>query len=554
MPQDAFTLKYVVRELDETFKNGKVSKIVQPERDTLTFFIYTKKGTLKLDVCLSARDCRMSVTRNDRPVPQTAPAFCMLLRKHLQNAEVLEIGQMPFERVAFIKFLCTSEFEEARMTLFCELMGKYSNATLVKDGVILGALKTTAIGENTRRVLFPGAKYVLPEAQDKISPDDIAGLKALFPREESDSARFISERVKGVAYSTAAEICALYGGNVTAENIRDYLSGDDIAPCVVFEGGEPFDFKVKSTLKDRKNFDCLLEAQTFFYDYTTAKRSLEEGRRRLLSAVAAAKKKAEKRLAVINQKLLDCRDAESVRLKGELITANIYALSRGQESFKAVNYYDENCEEIVISLDRSLTPAQNAQKYYKRYAKLRRTAEAAGVQKEQTESELDYLASAEAHVRAVENAADLEGVEEELLEEGLIKTNAPRKKKRVETPFRTFLIDGFTVLAGRSNVQNDRLLKRASPQDMWLHTQNYHSSHVVILSGGREISEATLLTAAEICAYYSDGRGGTKIPVDYTLRKFVKKPQKAAAGFVTYTDYKTILVTPAPHAESKEGV
>ena len=243
---------------------------------------------------------------------------------------------------------------------------------------------------------------------------------------------------------------------------------------------------------------------------------------------------------------------ETVKLKGELLTANIYAVKRGSSGFEAVNYYDENGGTIKIELDKSLSPADNAQKYYKKYAKLKRTAVNVAAQKVETESALKYLNSVVSHIYAGESLDDFKEIREELKAEGLIKEQAEKKKTVVETPFRTFIKDGFKIFAGRSNLQNDRLLKSVSPRDIWLHTQKYHSSHVVIITEGKPVPNAVLLAAAEICAYYSDGRGGSKIPVDYALRASVKKPPKAAAGFVIYNDFKTILADPAPHAELRK--
>lgn len=550
MPQDAFTIKYVVNELSEVLTGGKISKITQSDRDSLSFIVYTKKGSVKLDLNLSARGCRISLSDLDKPVPKVAPGFCMLLRKHLQNAEITAVNQVEFERVVAIDFDCTSEFEHTKMTLFCELMGKYSNAVLVRDGVILGALKTTAIGENTKRVLFSGVKYSLPEPQDKIRPDDILALGAAFEYAAGDMAKFISEKVKGVAYSTALDIVEFYGENLTAKDVNSYICGGQCSPCVTYSDGEPTDFKVRSAANGKREYPSLLDAQKAFYDYQYKKQTFEEAKKKLLTALGSGVKKLEKRLGAINQKLLDCNDADQVKLKGELITANIYALSRGMEGFEAVNYYDEEGGKIKIALDRTLTPSQNAQKYYKRYAKLKRTQETVTAQKLETEQRLNYLNSINAHICAAENLADLEEISEELKQIGLIKAaNDSKKQKAKLTPFRTFEIGGFKVIAGRNNLQNDRLLKYISGNDLWLHTQTYHSSHVAILCEGKNAPEGVLLAAAEICAYYSDGRGGGKISVDYTRRKFVKKPPAANAGFVIYTDYKTILVEPKAHAE-----
>ncbi|MDE6585250.1 MAG: NFACT family protein [Clostridia bacterium] len=551
VPQDAFTLKYIADELATVLVGGKISKIAQPLKDLVTLIIYTENRSVKLEICLSAKSCRINLAEGEVISPKVAPGFCMLLRKHLQNARITSIKQIEGERVIYIDLDCTSEFELTKMRLYCEIMGKYSNCVLVQDGVIVGALKTTAIGESTKRVLFTGVKYTLPEAQDKIAPDDLKGINEALCA-GGDIAKIISSKVRGVSYSTALDIVETYGENVTAKKIVSYLSGEVYAPCVTYRDGVETDFKVRSASTSAKRFESVLKAQTAYYAAECSRQSFDDEKRKLLSMLSSVVKKVEKRLATIEQKLFDCRDMENVRLKGELITANIYAVKRGDDSFEAVNYYDENCGKIKIELDKSLSPADNAQRYFKRYAKLKRTAATVNEQRGETVTRLDYLKSIISHVNAAENLCDFEEIKEELKADGIIKEQEKKKKIDAALPFRTYEKDGFTIYAGRNNVQNDRLLKSISASDLWLHTQGYHSSHVAVITGGKTLPDGVLLAAAEICAYYSDGRGGSKIPVDYTQRKFVKKPPKSNAGFVIYTDYKTVLVNPDGHAELRK--
>lgn len=548
MPQDAYTLKYVADELEALLVGGKISKIVQPDKDTLTLFIYTRSGTVKLEICLSAKYCRISLTDRETVSPKVAPNFCMLLRKHLQNAQITAVKQIPFERVIIFDLDCQSEFELKKMKLYAEIMGKYSNAVLTEGGEIVGALKQTAIGEDTKRVLFTGVKYVPPEPQDKIDPDDTVSLAALLSA-KGDSERMLAARVKGVSCQTAAELTAELGDHPAAEEVCRYLCEGQPSPCVIRENGKIADFRVRSVRADAEKFDSVLAAQKYYYDRATTAAEFDARQRKLTSAVHNSVKKAEKRLAVIEQKLLDCADMENVKLKGELITANLYAVKRGDDKLVAVNYYDENCGKVEIALDKTLTPAQNAQRYYKKYAKLKRTRDSVTVQRQATVAELDYLYSLLAHLNAAEEGCDLDEAEVELKACGLLKAAPEKRKAERPSPFRIFRTEGFTLLAGRNNIQNDRLLKTLSDGDLWLHTQRYHSSHVAILAEGRKIPDGVLQIAAEICAYYSDGRSGSKIPVDYTRRKFVRKPKGAAAGFVTYTDYKTVLVDPDGHKE-----
>ena len=552
MPQDSFTLNYIAKELKRRLVGGKISRIIQPARDSLTFIIYTGKGNVKLEACLSAKFARLSLTDDDTPVPAVAPNFCMLLRKHLQNAEILDIVQPDFERIIYFDLKCTSEFTVTTMRLYFEIMGKYSNAVLCENGVIVGALKTTAISENTKRVLFGGVKYLPPEPQDKLSPDDGEKIDEALKNFSGDKAKFISEKIKGISFSTALEMVELYGENLNASNLRNYIFSDPVSPCVIYENGEPSDFKVRSENKDKKLYPDILSAQSAYYSFTTSKKNFTEKKTKLSGAVNSGMKKLDKRLAQMRDKLHECRDMEEIKLKGELITANIYAVERGDSRLEAVNYYDENCAKIVIELDKTLTPSQNAQKYYKKYAKLKRTKQSVEAQFEATERQKDYLSGINAHICAAESLSDLEEIEEELASLQLIKSTETRKKKPALPPYRTYFYGGFKILAGRNNIQNERLTKSLSPEDMWLHTQKYHSSHVAIITDGRTVPDPVIKVAAEICAYYSDGREGSKIPVDYTLRKYVKKPPSSNTGFVIYTDYNTTLAEPVRHIEISE--
>lgn len=552
MPQDSFTIKYVAEELKRRLVGGKISRIVQPTRDQLVFIIYTGCGNVKLEACLSAKASRLSLTDGETYVPQVAPNFCMLLRKHLQNAEILDIVQPDFERIIYFELKCTSEFNVTTMRLYFEIMGKYSNAVLCENGIITGALKTTAISENTKRVLFGGVKYLPPEPQDKLSPDDSGKIDKALKNFSGDKAKFICENIKGIAYATALEIIDFYGENPTAEDIKNYVFSDPVFPCVTFDNGEPSDFKVRSLSKDKKLYPDILSAQSAYYSYTTAKSNFNEKKIKLSGALNSGIKKVDKRLAGMRDKLAECNGMEEIKLKGELITANIYAVERGSSRLEAVNYYDENCPKIVIELDKTLTPAQNAQKYYKKYAKLKRTKQNVEAQLNAAQAQKDYFSGINAHICAAESLSDLEEIEEELASLQLLKRVENRKKKPSLPPYRTYFYEGFKIVAGRNNIQNERLTKSLSHDDLWLHTQKYHSSHVAVISEGRTVPDPVIKVAAEICAYYSDGRQGSKIPVDYTLKKYVKKPSSSNVGFVIYTDYNTTLAEPKKHTEISE--
>ncbi|MBO5327946.1 MAG: NFACT family protein [Clostridia bacterium] len=474
----------------------------------------------------------------------------MLCRKHLQNAQILSVKQVGFERIIAIEFLSSSDFSDYQTTLYCEIMGKYSNLILVQNGVILGALKTTSLEENAKRILFSGAKYVLPEPQGKANPLNLGELESVMQNKGADVAKFICANVEGIAYSTALEMENFYGEDITAQNIYDFVNGES-QPCVVYKNGEPCDFKVRSLSINKKEYPTLLQAQSEYYSHVYLKKTFEAQKRKLESALSSKIKKCEKKIALMEQKLFECDEAEEIKLKGELITANIYRIERGMEGIEVINYYDENAATLKIALDKTLTPAQNAQKHYKKYAKLKRTIENVGVQLTQAEEELNYLNSIKSSIYAAELIIDLKEIEEELIDLGFIKSGDLKKKKKEVSPYRVYEYNGFKIIAGRNNAQNDRLTKSLNADDVWLHTQKYHSSHVAIICNGNKIPDDVLGVAAEICAYYSDGRNGSKIPVDYSLKKYVKKPPQKALGFFIYTDYKTVLVNPNNHKDKE---
>ncbi len=560
MPQDSFTLKYIAKELDETFTGGKISKINQPSKDVLSLLIYTHSGTVKLTCDLSAKYCRLSAGEADTEAnPEVAPNFCMLLRKHLQNAEVLAVKQVGCERVIHFDFRCFSEFEISEMRLYFEIMGKYSNAILTKDGVIVGALKTASLETGARRVTLSGAKYLLPASQGKADQTDLNAVKAAFAFKDGyadgGTAKFIADKIAGVAYTTAEDAVALYGEEITPEQLYSYLNDDNFYPCVIYRGGEPVDFKARSSegAASRQN---ILQAQREFYEYAVSKKKFADAKRRLSSALASSVKKSGKRLADIYEKLSECEKAEGVKLCGELITANIYAVERGMSSFEAVNYYDEAGGTIKINLDPTLTPSQNAQRYYKKYAKLKRTQQNLSVRKQGEENKLDYLKTIQNNIDCAESLTDLKETADELVALSLLppppKTkNGKSKKAQSESKYREYGFDGFTVLCGRNNVQNDGMTKGLAPDDLWLHTKAYHSAHVGVLCEGKSPTDEVIKFAAEICAYYSDARQNGKVPVDYALKRYVKKPKGANAGYCEYTNFKTILVAPTAHDKER---
>ncbi len=560
MPQDAFHIRRSAAELDALLKGGKINRITQADKDEVTFIIYTGKTTVKLVLSTNASNARVCLSQTEKEPAPVAPNFCMLLRKHLLGAEILSVSQHAFERIVELRLHCTTDFSECERVLRCELMGKYSNLILTEGEVILGALKTSSLEENAHRVLLAGAKYVYPKSQDKLSPFDEAGLKErtenfLSTHAESgceeDYARFLFENVAGLALPTARQLLRFYAHDKPIwEFIGEFCESRPSEPCLVTEHGIPSDF-FAFPVPGGIPMPSLNKAEDEYYTFKETKRSFEDKRRKLESAVRALGKKQRKKLQDTLERLKEAESLETNRVKGELLTANLYKIDKGAKEFAAENWYDGG-KILKILLDPTLTPAQNAQKYFKTYAKQKRTLEALTPRRKKEEEEIVYTESVAASLASAESPEDLKEIETELIALGLVKPQKERaggKKKESAVPFREYSYRGFRIYSGRNNLQNDRLLKSSAPADVWLHVQTYHSSHVVVETQGRQVSDEILIFAAEICAYYSEARAENKALVDYCERRYVKKPPKTPAGFVTYTDYKTLTVKPDKHEE-----
>ena len=572
MPQDAFHIRRITAELSRLLVGGKINRISQVNKDELTLIIYTGKSTVKLIISTNASNARVCLSAVEKEPAPIAPNFCMLLRKHLQGAEILEIKQYAFERIVEITLQCTSDFSNCKRKLICEVMGKYSNAVLTENGVVLGALKTTALVDDTHRILFAGAKYEYPLPQDKLSHLDGAGMRSRLKeyvktREETlgeeDLARFVFESVAGLALPTARELvkrAVKRNGGVLAclspsakaplwEFVGAFCENEPCVPTVKMQKGEPVDF-FAFEVDGGENAPSLCKAADTYYIYKESQKGFADKKRKLESAVKTLKKKASKRLADTLDKLQESEKADENRKKGELLTANLYKIEKGMTSVTLDDWYSETGGQIKIALENTLSPSKNAQKYFKLYNKQKRAKEILTPMAETEEREIAYADSVLTAIALAETDDDLKEIEAELIGVGLLrepKQKAGVKKKEIVVPFREFSHNGFTILVGRNNLQNDRLVKNSAPNDIWLHAQKYHSAHVVIVTSGRQVSDETIIYAAELCAYYSSGRGSGKIPVDYCQRKFVKKPSKSKAGFVVYTDYKTVLVEGKEH-------
>lgn len=566
MPQDAFTLKYLCEELHSLFKGGKVNRIVQPSDDEVVFTVYTGKRTEKLYISVSPSCPRITVTEEEKPSPLTAPNFCMLLRKHLLSAVITGISVVGFDRIVKIDFESSGEFSDSVVkSLYVELMGRYSNVILTENGMVKGENRGINFLDNGVRPLIVGKPYVFPPVGEKKLPSDIS-LQDYFKNADLKNLHnAVCAGVQGVADSTAKEIIYEYlkSNNLQSLDVANFDSGDFChflkdflynakpEPCVIINDGKVTDMCVypyKNLQGTVEKCDKIYLAENRFFKDKNFYREFKNKSDRLNAIVNSAEKKIKKRLSAISSREKDAMSAEENKLKGDLILCYVYMLKQGMERAELVDY--NNGKTVVVELDKGLTPAKNGEMYYKKYNKQKRAVAALVPQREIAESELDYLGSVKDEIALAIDINDLNYITEELTSSGYIKEQTKIKQKKKEESFgRSYYINGFTIRVGRNNTENDKIVFSASSGDLWLHAKDYHSSHVIVESGKKDVPKNIVLVAAEICAYYSKGREGGKTEIVFTDRKYVKKPKGAKPGFVTYTDFKSLIAEPNSHKE-----
>ena len=560
MPQDAFTLRYLCKELSNLFDGGKVNRIIEPSVDEVVLTIYTGKRTEKLLLCVNPASPRMGVIKSEKDSPLTAPNFCMLLRKHLLSATVTGVELVGFDRIVKMDFLTSAEFSDSTVkTLYVELMGRYSNIILTENGKILGGNRGINMFDNGVRPLIVGKPYVFPPVGDKKLPADKTLISIFEDINRENLAEKVCESVQGIARSTAIEMVENYfdkndeySSSKFFDYMNEFLYSEKLKPCVLLEKGEIKDvlcYPYKTLNGEFLAFEKLYEAEDYYFDKKEKLKEFRSKKERLTSIVNTGIKKTKKKLSAINSKIKDAMDAEDNRIKGELLFANVYKFKGGESECVLDNYYDGT--QMRIILDGRLSVVKNAENYYKKYNKQKRTLSALEPQLKQAESELDYLVGVYDEIQLAETIQEVMLVKEEMESVGLItekqKTN---KKKASEINFcHEYSFKGFTVRAGRNNAENEKLTFTSPKEDIWVHAKDYHSSHVLIETAGRDVPEEVIVFAGEVSAYYSKGRNGGKTEIVYTKRKNVKKPPKSKLGFCIYDNYNSIVVEPKKHQE-----
>lgn len=567
MPLDAICLQGVVGELAPQLTGSRIEKIQQPARDQIILLL---RGSRRLFLNAGANQPRIHLTEQLRDNPSQPPMFCMLLRKHLSGGIIESVRQEPLERVVTLTVLASDEMgERSRFTLVWEGMPRRANLILCdRDGRIIDCLRRVDLEAEQDRQVLPGLFYRLPTRQDKRSPLSVTEeeFAALLGRAAPDApldgwlldtftaisplvARELTVRACGSTDAPASQGNALW--DVFSQWQRD-VNENTFTPTLIKRNGSLTDFTYGpvtqyGTYAETEIYDSFSHLLDDFYEKREQAERVKQKGRDLLKTATIARDRVRRKLAAQEKELAACLDRDHLRICGELITANLYRMERGQSRLTAQNYYDENCADVDIPLDVRLSPQENAARYFKQYAKAKTAEKYLTAQLQRGREELQYLESVLQELAQAESEQDFNDIRTELTDGGYLRGRGKKQPgfQRASKPREFRSSAGLRILVGRNNRQNDRLTtKDADKRDIWLHTQKIHGSHVILCTGGAEPDEQSLMEAASLAAYFSQAQGSTKVPVDYTPVKFVKKPAGAKPGMVVYTTYQTMLADP----------
>ena len=565
MAFDACFLSAVLQEIRE-LESPRVEKIYQPSRDTVLLQLRHRQGRAKLLLAANPAAPRLHLTSASPENPQEPPMFCMLLRKHLTGGTLEAITQLPMERCVRFDFVCTDEMgDRVQKSLICELMGRTCNLYLVgPDGRILDCLRRIGLDESHRPAL-PGLQYQSPEPVTKADPemweaadyfhmlqmpgsdilaqrlmDTLGGLSPLVCREAAlYAAGDVDARVAQGDAQTMAEKLSLF--------FREHLQHP--APYYYAPDGVPKQFafcpiRQYGQCQEAESFGALLDG---FYTLRDQKEVMSQKSQAVRKTVSNLCQRLRKKQAIQEKELAATYDRERLRQLGDILTANLHRIQKGQTRIQVEDFYDENMATITLELSPLLSPQQNAAKYYKDYARMKTAEKELTRQLELGSQELRYLESVLEELSRAGTEAELEEIRQELQQGGYLR--ADNGKKRVKQgklpPMRFESTDGYPIYVGRNNRQNDELTFRlARKDDLWLHAQKVHGSHVIISCGGTQPPDDTITQAAQLAAFYAEAKGGQNIPVDVTPVKQVKKAPGAKPGMVIYHTYRTVIVNP----------
>lgn len=582
MALDAVAVSALVDEL-QCLVGGRVDKVHQPERDEIAVYVRTYDSSYRLVLSASSANPRAHLTEHTKKNPATAPLFCMLLRKHIGSGKITAVEQVGFERIIKISVESYNELGDLTVKyLITEIMGRYSNVILVsEDGTVIDSVKHVDGTVSSVREILPGGVYAPPPPQNKVPLTEF-GADDTIPFDRPVKAdKAILSSVAGISPLTAREIVySVFGTtdvnaadvntNKAAElklavmKLGERVRNKDFSPCIITDNatGKLMEFSAV----DIRQYERLASVQSagsmnevvddFYYrrDMHDRMRQKSAGIVKLLNNNI---ERVSKKLSILERTVKDAENREEYKIKGDLLTANIYRMQEGMKEIEADNFYEPGSAPMKIALDPSLSPSMNAQRYYKKYNKAKTALVEAAKQIEAARADLDYLESTLYVAENAETIEDIDAVKDEMASLGYISRRSKqtrRKAKEKSKPMHFVSSDGFDIYVGRNNTQNDYLtLKFANTSDLWFHTKDIHGSHAVIKLGlDKDVPKNTILEAARLAAYYSQARESAQVPVDYTVIKNVKKPNGAKPGMVIYEGYNTVYVKPGLITDGEE--
>lgn len=576
MALDGAFLRHIKQELEEKLLGARVDKIHQPNREEVLVAFRTREAAYKVLFSARANSARVHFTAIPLENPKQPPMLCMLLRKKLQGAKLVAIRQPELERLLHFDFDCINELgDHVTLTLTMEIMGRYSNIILTdEEGKIVDALKRVDAEMSSQRLVLPGLSYHLPPPQNKLCPlatssqQVVEALNAL-PKDMELSKGYLAV-LQGVSPIVCRELAHQVGrgreltvktmdeeqvfrAGFFYQQMRDTVEAVSGKPFMAASPqGKPMDFSfleihqygTDAVVKEAESFSQLLDE---FYRERDKQERMRIREQDLLKLLSTHSERLSRKINAQRGELEQCAGRDGLRVAGDLISAHMYQMEKGAESVELPDFYQEGSPLVHIKLDPALTPSQNAQKYYKEYRKAKTAEEKLTEQIELAGKELEYLESVLDALARAETERDLAEIRAELQEQGYLRKLRSKKEKpaAVSAPMKFTTSDGFTVLVGRNNRQNDRLtLKTANNNDIWFHTKNIPGSHTVLVTQGREPTETAMEEAALLAAQHSRAKDSSQVPVDYTQIRYVSKPQGAKPGMVIYVNYKTLYVTP----------
>ena len=577
MAFDAGMLSCVTHEILTLSRGARVEKVYQPDRDEIHIQIRSIQGGKRLLINAGSNNPRISFTEISKENPQNPPMFCVLLRKHLQGARLSDISQLGFERAVMLSFDTRDEMGfDTKCYLVAELMGKYSNLIFLDaEKRIVSALKTVDFTTSSLRQVLPGMLYELPPKQEKNDPL-LCTREQFFELYDMATAdqradKFIISNFLGISSAVAREISyRACGGIDTAlrycpcerlysefSAIVDCIKNNNYTPTIVYENERAVEYAfcrlTHYSVLEVKEFESPSKMLDLYFEGKDREVRVKQRATDILKILNNSENRLLKKIDKQRAELEECKQGEKHKKQGDLIIANIYAIERGMDKVELVDYEDYNEETgefgiVTIELDSRLSPSANAQRMYKKYSKCKNAERELAIQIEKAERELEYIYSVFDALAHAENASDLVEIRDELYTSGYaskMKSYRPQKKKNVSV-MRFTTTDGYTVLCGKNNIQNEHItFTLAHKSDYWFHVKNKAGSHVVMLCNGEEPDSINFTEAAEIAAYYSSVQGGQNIAVDYTFAKNVKKIQGANPGLVIYHTNWTAYVTPS---------